>query len=256
MILNTTSHPVTPPSHTPLSDYIRQFCYTNNISLDTLAGQSNIARGTLYRLLNQTSQPKIGQLFKLANTMGVHHTVLLNLALQQLGVIHSPNRPNLPIEQGGGYDACGFIDETIPDGTMMAVGAQFDKTWTLQNIGNIVWRDSYLLCLDEPYHTPCCDNGYKLANHKADKLLIALPTIAPKEIITIRVRFITPAIAGRYVSYWQMVDEHGQFCYPDAVGVSVQVLVVFSKVCSAVLADGVADGVLFADTNTTPLQHI
>src|SRR5258706_10212245 len=36
-------------------------------------------------------------------------------------------------------------DVTIPDGTIFAPGAQFTKTWRLQNIGTCTWTSSYTL---------------------------------------------------------------------------------------------------------------
>lgn len=124
------------------------------------------------------------------------------------------------------YDACGFIDETVPDGSMVGAGCVFDKTWTIQNIGNTIWQNRYLLCMDMPCLMVCPD-GYKIDNYqlKPDCNLIALPTTAPQQTITITMRFTAPSVAGRYISYWKMVDEQGRFCFANAIGLSAQILV-------------------------------
>lgn len=83
--------------NSPLADYIRQFCRQKKLSLETLAGNAGIARGTLYHLLSQDSQPKITHLVKLAHAMQVHHRVLLDLAWQQLMVIDHTTGTPIPI---------------------------------------------------------------------------------------------------------------------------------------------------------------
>ena len=44
--------------------------------------------------------------------------------------------------EGSGYSDAKFIEETIPDGTVIYPGENFVKTWTLKNIGETVWTDA------------------------------------------------------------------------------------------------------------------
>lgn len=217
-----------------LSKYVRQYCRKHNTTLEKLAVQAGIARGTLYHFLNKDTWPKITHLLQLAQAMNVHHNLLLRLKCSEFGVLHMPIAQN-----GEAYitqvqqDACGFIDETIPDGSIVTAGSCFDKSWTLQNLGDITWQNRYLLCLDEPaiiHHYP---NGHSVSDYqiKPARAVIPIDTTAPKEKVTLSMQFTAPKVAGRYISYWKMVDEQGCFCYPNAIGVSLQILVLSTGIC-------------------------
>lgn len=205
-----------------LSDYIRQHCRKHDISLERLAEQAGIARGTLYAILEDKSTPKIPHLLSLAKAMGVHHYFLFRLKWREIDPI-SPNHANTTSHK----DMSGFIDETIPDGTLITAGATFEKTWTIQNVGEVVWENRYLMHLDAPHHSTAYPNGQDIRDYhfSPSDTLIAIPTTHPSETCTLKVTYTAPKVAGRYISYWQMVDETGQACFPDGIGLSVSILV-------------------------------
>ena len=202
--------------------YIRQYCHQHKITLEKLAETAGIARGTLYHLLSERSCPKVPHIMRLSQAMGVHHMMLLRLKWSDFDVIE-PCKPNFPKN-----DASGFIDETIPDGTMMNTGTPFTKTWTIQNMGQTVWQNRYLMCMDEP---PVRQNNYPDDQLVIDHILtphntlIAIPTTKPFEKLTLSVDYTAPKYAGRYISYWKMIDETGQMCFVHGVGLSVSILV-------------------------------
>lgn len=227
------------------STYVRQFCRQNHISLEKLAEQAGIARGTLYHLLDQDTQPKVVHLLQLAQAMNVHHNVLFRLKWSEFGILHTPT-----IKDDETYitkvemDMCGFVDETVPDGSIVTAGCQFDKSWTLQNMGDVVWQNRYLLCLDEPLSTPHYPNGHCVDDYrlKASSNIIEIPTTQPMDKVTLTVTLTAPNVAGRYISYWKMIDEYGKLCFPNAIGVSAQVLVLSTDVCRQVTPpDNLAD---------------
>lgn len=230
-----------PRNDETLGSYVRRMCKERRMSLDRLAEVSGINRGTLYNVLDPTKHDtaKIPYLLKLAHALRVHHYYLMRLIWPELGAISpTSDDENKRIARLGmsalvqNDDACGFIDETIPDGTLVAAGSEFEKSWTIQNVGNTVWENRYYMHLDAPYYQMSLVDGkypnglllsdYQLQPHQS---LIELPVIAPSETYTLRVRYTAPNVAGRYISYWRMVDAHGRLCFKNGVGLSVSILV-------------------------------
>lgn len=209
--------------YTSFEHYIRQYCRKNNQTIEYLADVSGISRGTFYNILKKGSNPKISHIIQLAHALGVHYTVLLKLKWQDLEFSDLPIVPTCYLAN----DQSIFIDETIPDGSIIPPNHEFVKTWTIQNIGEQVWKNRYLMCMDETYTAHLCYqlpfiDDYLLIPEKRE---IELPVILPGEKTTISVKFTAPKVAGRYISYWKMVDEQGVLCFPDSIGLSTMVIV-------------------------------
>ncbi len=83
-------------------------------------------------------------------------------------------------------------DVTIPDGTVMAAGTTFVKTWRLKNNGTCTWTSAYALTFasgDQMGATP----------------LIYLPsTVAPGATIDLSVTMTAPGTAGHYRGNWRL----------------------------------------------------
>lgn len=211
----------------PLSDYVRRWCFQHDTTLEHLAEKTGIARGTLYHILDPKTTPKIQHLLSLANAMGVHHTIIFRLKWAEFGVLEEAYCPVTagPARQMG--DASGFIDETIPDGSIIASGSTFEKSWTLQNVGEVVWENRYLVCIDSSPSVEHYPNGQPVTDYqlKPHCSAILIPKTAPGELVTLTVKFDAPMVAGRYISYWKMVDAEGNLCFPSGIGASVSILV-------------------------------
>ncbi|WP_394261380.1 hypothetical protein [Moraxella boevrei] len=55
----------------------------------------------------------------------------------------------------------------------------------------------------------------------------------PQQTVTLETVYIAPKVAGHYVAYWKMVDNHGKLCCPDGVGLSLSIIVRTAQVaCS------------------------
>ncbi len=83
-------------------------------------------------------------------------------------------------------------DVTIPDGTNLAPGAAFVKTWRLKNIGTCTWNTSYALVFA---------SGEKMGT----TTVVNLPSsVAPGATVDLTINLTAPATAGKYRGYWQL----------------------------------------------------
>lgn len=211
-------------------DFIRQYCRRNSLSIKEFANKVGVSRSTLYNLFEDGSRPSTQQILKIAHAMGVHHTVLTRLKWRDFDV---SNQATVQDEQTDWQDSSGFIDETIPDGSIFNAGTPFTKTWTIQNTGQTVWENRCLMCMDD---MPVVQNNYPKNQSIKDHMLIPhsalipIATTRPGEMVTLSVDYTAPRLAGRYISYWKMVDEHKNICFAHGIGLSVSVLVIASGV--------------------------
>lgn len=113
-----------------------------------------------------------------------------------------------PVSPGfTGENATYIADVTIPDGTIVAAGSTFVKTWTIKNTGKTTWTKDYQLIYLE---------GVMGTNDlKAVKLTDA---VAPGGTVDISVEFTAPQTNGPYVSYWKMFNSAG-YVFGDAINV-------------------------------------
>ncbi len=93
-------------------------------------------------------------------------------------------------------DQAQFVrDITIPDGSQIAPGATFTKTWRLRNAGVCTW------------------SGYTLVFESGDQMGATSPqtigSVPPGQEVDISVNFTAPATAGSYRSYWRIRNSSG-----------------------------------------------
>jgi hypothetical protein len=91
----------------------------------------------------------------------------------------------------------GTLDVTIPDGTFMTPGQEFDKTWKIKNTGECTWGDGYTLIY--------AYGGDKMNGQPVPFAVV----IVPGQEIDVTVKFKAPAKIGEYTSVWQMVNPKG-----------------------------------------------
>jgi hypothetical protein len=87
-------------------------------------------------------------------------------------------------------------DLTIPDGTVMAPGASFEKSWQVRNEGSCNWIRGYTLELED---------GPPLGPLRR----YSLPQAAAGETVAITVQFTAPEEPGVYRSSWRAHDLGG-----------------------------------------------
>lgn len=101
-------------------------------------------------------------------------------------------------------------DVTIADGSVLAPGESFTKTWEFQNTGTCSWNEDYLLTF--------------VSGNAMDGETTAIDQDVPVGYTgDISVILIAPSTEGTYTGYWRLADENG-----NAFGQSVYVMIVVS----------------------------
>ena len=88
------------------------------------------------------------------------------------------------------------VDVTIPDGTAMAAGQDFVKTWKIKNIGICTWGTGYSLI-------------YSYGEKMSGKPVPLSVNVAPGEEVDVSVNLRAPSKPGNYFGAWQMVNPKG-----------------------------------------------
>jgi hypothetical protein len=188
---------------------------TNPELVYTAAAQTADARLTeIFALTPSVTPVTPTPTFDAVQTMAAQTSVAL---LTQSAALTPSGSPTVAVTQATavppiqGADRAIFVaDVTIPDGTVIAPGAAFTKTWKLQNAGTSTWT-----------------TGYSLAFVSGEKMgtISSVPiaqTVAPGAQIDISVDLVAPTTTGKYMGYWKMKNSAGQF-FNDAVYVLINV---------------------------------
>jgi hypothetical protein len=99
------------------------------------------------------------------------------------------------------YSTCQYSSlvtaETIPDGTEVFTGEDFDKTWEFYNNGTCAWSTSFSLVFVY---------GKRMggANVSLDDI------VAPGEYIHVTVELTAPPSEGEYTGNWQLMDPYAR----------------------------------------------
>ncbi|HUF00015.1 MAG TPA: NBR1-Ig-like domain-containing protein [Anaerolineales bacterium] len=95
-------------------------------------------------------------------------------------------------------DKAQFIsDRTIPDGTVLAPGATFTKTWRLKNVGTCAWSTSYQLVFFSGEQMGAASSA-------------AFPGNVPVgQTVDISINMTAPSAAGSYRGYWMFKNASG-----------------------------------------------
>jgi hypothetical protein len=100
------------------------------------------------------------------------------------------------ISLGSADNAAYVADVTIPDGTILAPGQRFTKTWQIQNTGTSTW--------DGRYHWQF-EAGAPLGTVRA----VTAPIVPPGATALFSVEMVAPQQPGSYRGFWQMTDPSG-----------------------------------------------
>ncbi len=136
-------------------------------------------------------------------------------------------------------DRAQFIaDVTVPDGTSLAPGIGFTKTWRLKNIGTCTWTNYSLMF----------DSGEKMGG--PDTALIPT-TVAPGQTVDITIQLTSPTTAGTYRGYWKLKNNTG---VPFGIGsAGTKSFWVEIKVSGTGIVPGTATKTATAGTPATPV---
>ena len=89
------------------------------------------------------------------------------------------------------------VDVNIPDGTTMAPGQDFVKTWKVKNNGSCPWGAGYRLVYA----------GY--ADDMSGQFQPLTEVVQPGQEVELSVQFTAPDDVGEYLSAWQMSNPAG-----------------------------------------------
>lgn len=200
--------------------YVEHRAKELGLTMTKLAQKAGIARSGLYRLLNEgnASETQLGTLIGLARALEIHPIALI----RKLVVIRK-DANNQGTSKYFGDESIFVRDVTIPDDTLIPVRSEFEKVWEIQNIGSVAWKNRRLVCMNEKtFLVLMNDNQIKtidISNLVPCEKEIAIPDTLPGEIARISVWFQAPSLPCTAVSYWKMVDETGNLCFPNIAGV-------------------------------------
>jgi hypothetical protein len=94
-------------------------------------------------------------------------------------------------------------DITIPDGSVIAPGADFQKVWKIRNTGTCLWDDGYTLVYIGG-STPNLD-PYNFEFKKNSDF------VSSGEAIDIGINLTTPCTPGKYEGHWRMRNDQGYY---------------------------------------------
>jgi hypothetical protein len=103
----------------------------------------------------------------------------------------------VPPATGGGCNNSLYVsDVTIPDGTVMAPGQAFVKTWKFQNSGTCAWTSDYQIA----FTSGKAMSGSTTPIGKA---------VSSGSNVNISVSMIAPTAVGTYTGNWHLTDDSG-----------------------------------------------
>jgi hypothetical protein len=101
-------------------------------------------------------------------------------------------------------DNANFVsDVTIPDGTEIAAGSTFEKTWQFKNVGPCTWETTYSMVFS--YVT---DNG-KNGVFQPPAAVNFPAKVLPGETMDITVSLTAPTVAGTYTAWFVLKNAQG-----------------------------------------------
>ncbi|MBN1536595.1 MAG: hypothetical protein JW908_07685 [Anaerolineales bacterium] len=131
-------------------------------------------------------------------------------------------------------DSSEFVgDTTIPDGTVLAPGQSFEKTWLLKNNGSCNWTEDYEVIF--------------VSGEDMDGEDTAIDTdVSSGSQVKVSVSMIAPDTEGSYTGFWKMMNEEGA-----TFGTSFYVQIVVSDSASILTPTSTATTYTSTPTSTS-----
>lgn len=201
-----------------LANYLRQRAVSKGISDSELARRTNISRNALIKILNaEVKSPELTTLANLAYALDELPWRLVSLFLAGTSV---PCRNEWKSRTK--KDDSRFIrDVNYADGSMVKLGQQFTKTWEIANAGETAWLGRKLVCQDKNHMlykktgSEFIPIDYFLTPKQVE---IPIPETMPGKTVALSVDFQAPNSPTLVVSHWKMIDQEGQLCFPEMLG--------------------------------------
>jgi hypothetical protein len=174
-----------------------------------------------------------------ANETAVAQTVQANqTAIAQSKATQDAAQGNGGTNGSGLKDDATFIaDVTIPDQSYIEKGADFSKTWRVQNSGESTWTIDYRLVFD---------HGDRMDSPE----FVSMPKeVKPGETVDITVEFTAPNTPGEYRSSWMLQNNGGQKFGVGTKGDLPVFVWIFSVEPNQVGTGGISGGADIASVN-------
>lgn len=221
----------------PLRRLVVQRTRQMGITLSDVAERAGITRAYLHRLTHgNTLNPGIRTLQSIARALQIPPSAVYRAFTDAVSLERSPTirYEGLPPGQGGAGadDAMMFVsDVTIPDHSVVLPGERFTKTWAIQNVGEIAWKNRQLCRADDELvvsmRNPMGELQPLLESHLASLgRSIPIPDTEPGQMVELSVEFAAPTENCSVASIWRITDELGQPCFSPRCFLQVIVTVV------------------------------
>jgi hypothetical protein len=144
----------------------------------------------------------------------------------------TPLPTNTPLPTATTVSYCDWLsfvkDVTVPDGSTLAPGETFTKTWRLKNRGTCTWTPDYMLVFT---------SGAQMGGTTA----VRLPGyVSPGQTVDVSVTLTSPDEIGKHTGYWMLRNPSGAlFGYGDKAN---QAFYVEIRVKKAELTHGTVSG--------------
>jgi hypothetical protein len=176
---------------------------TEEAALDTIY---TAAASTLFAQEMITIPTPTATEFVSATLLTLPTTIPVTVAAQNAVVSYSS------ASTANGCNNAAYVnDVTISDGTVLAPGETFTKTWTFQNTGTCAWAEDYLITF-----VSGTDMDGETTNIDQD--------VEAGDTGEISISLVAPSSEGSYTGYWRLADGDG-----NLFGQSVYVLIVVSE---------------------------
>lgn len=129
-------------------------------------------------------------------------------------------------------------DVTIPDGTILAPGQTFVKTWMVQNTGSCTWSADYSIT-------------YVSGNAMGGSTTAIKQSVAPGSQAKVSVSLKAPTTEGTFTGYWRLTNQQGV-----AFGVSVFVKIVVSNSAATLTTTPTATSTSTVGPSSTPTPTV
>jgi len=100
-----------------------------------------------------------------------------------------------------------FIGETLPDGSKVGPGKNFEKAWEIKNTGTCTWDEGYAFVF-LPDRSSSEIEGYDIVINQSDEFT------KPNHSQSFVVKLTAPTTSGEYKAYWQLRTDDGTFFGP------------------------------------------
>jgi hypothetical protein len=183
------------------SIYIATLVVLGALVLSACGGSAGKATATptvsIEELSTSVAQTVIAQITENAPTITPIPTITNTPEFSPTVSTPLPTNTSIPPTPGGCANLAYISDVTIPDGTTLAVGQEFTKTWRVQNSGTCTWTTSFKLV-------------FSYGEAMSGKAVAVPAAVAAGQQIDLSVVLKVPNKTGTLSGYWRMFDDKNQ----------------------------------------------